>query len=261
MSETTTELNTKLAIVREYSARGLAMFYNMILKDRGIELPPHLVPVVHALADPRILNLILLIGPGSGKSLLLTEIFPSWSLGHDPSLTVMGVSAGENLKQGFLRSVMEIVEWSPVWRALFPRVRPDKGAGWSSERGMFVTGRDIGNSDANYSAFGLDSKVLTGKHAKLLIFDDLHDKENSANEDQCEKVWATYNNTLIGRGDPGGARYIIAGRRWSRTDIYQHLIDSGEFVVLVLPAEREKTNKLWLDVMIPEGLTCCFNDS
>jgi hypothetical protein len=254
------ELNDKLSVVREYSPRGLAMFYNMVGKPRNIELPLHLAPVVHALVDKRILNLMLLIGPGSGKSFLLTEVFPAWSLGHDPSLTIMGVSAGENLIQGFMRSVMEIVEWSPVWRALFPRVRPDKNAGWSSDRGMFVTGRDIGNSDANYAAFGLDSKVLTGKHAKLLIFDDLHDKENSATEEQCDKVWATYNNTLIGRADPGGARFIIAGRRWSRNDIYQHLIDSGEFVVMVLPAERESTKKLWLDVMVPDDLECCFNE-
>ena len=255
------DIKERLSIVQAPTARSLALFYNMVLKERSIQLPAHLVPVVHALADTRINYLMVIVGPGSGKSLLLTEIFPAWSLGHDPTLTIMGVSAGEKLIQGFMRSVMEIIKWSPVWKAIFPKVRPDESAGWSTDNGMFVTGRSIGNSDASYAAFGLDSKVLTGKHAKLLLFDDLHDKDNSASEDQCAKVWDTYNNTLIGRADPGGARFIVAGRRWGKLDVYQHLMDTGEFVVLTLPAEREETNKLWIDVSIPDNLTCCFNDS
>lgn len=255
------DITDRLTVLRDPTAKGLALFYNMILKERGICLAPHLVPLVHALADTRILNLMVIVGPGSGKSLLLTEIFPAWSLGHDPTLTIMGVSAGEKLIQGFMRSVMEIIKWSQVWKIIFPKVRPDESAGWSTDSGMFVTGRSIGNSDANYAAFGLDSKVLTGKHAKMLIFDDLHDKDNSASEEQCEKVWATYNNTLIGRADPGGARFIVAGRRWGKADVYQHLMETGEFVVLELPAEREGTDKLWIDVSIPDNLTCCFNDS
>jgi hypothetical protein len=244
----------------DYTAEGLITYYNLICAERGFLMPPHLVPVARALVDRRITNLMVLIGPGSGKSVVLSEVYPSFEVGHDPTSTVLGISAGESLMQGFQRSVMETIEWSPVYKALFPRVRPDKDAGWSTERGMFVTGRELGNPDANFASAGLDSKALTGKHAKIILCDDIHDQENSGSAEQCDKVWARWHNTIIGRADPRGARYIVAGRRWNTEDIYARLMKTGEWVVLELPAERRNTKDLWIDVTIPEDLICCFNE-
>lgn len=194
------------------------------------------------------------------NSTMLSEVFPAFLLGHDPSMSILGISAGEALMQGFLRSVMETIEWAPIYQHLFPKVRPDKSAGWSSERGMFVTGREIGNPDASFAAAGVDSKSLTGKHGRLILCDDLHDKENSGTIDQCEKVWDTWFNTILGRADPRGARYIVAGRRWNQHDLYARLAATGEFVVMSLPAERENTGNLWVDVQVPDGLVCCFTE-
>lgn len=248
-------------LVVDYTAEGFATFYNMICQDRGgFTLPPHLGPVAHGLVDRRIQKYMVIIGPGSGKSTALCEVWPAFELGHDPRMTILGISAGEALMQGFQRSVMETIEWSPLYRHLFPRVRPDKAAGWSSERGMFVTGREIGNPDASFGAHGLDSKALTGKHGRTLLCDDLHDDQNSGSIDQCEKVVDRWYNTIMGRADPRGARYIVAGRRWNSHDLYANLMQTGEWVVLELPAERENTKELWVDITIPDGLICCFNE-
>lgn len=244
----------------EYTAEGLVVFYNLICSARGFTMPPHLVPVCYGLVDRRIQKFMLIIGPGSGKSTLLSEVWPPFELGHDPTMTIIGISAGEALMQGFQRSVMETVEWSQEYRALFPRVKPDKQAGWSTERGMFVTGREIGNPDASFQACGLDSKRLTGLHGRMLLLDDIHDSENSGSIEQCEKVVDRYYNTIIGRADPRGARFILAGRRWNEYDVYAHLMKTGEWVVLELPAERDGTRDLWVDVQIPDGLVCCYND-
>lgn len=245
---------------RTFNARGLASFYNSILSPRGFQLPPHLVPVCYGLTDLRIPKLLLLIGPGSGKSQLLSQIFPAFLLGHDPKQTILGVSAGESLIQGFVRSVMEIIEWAEIYAYLFPNVRPNKDAGWSTERGLFVTGRAPGDPDASYWAAGLDSKSLTGKHGKTIILDDPHDKDNSNSAMACEKVVTTYYNTIMGRADPAGARFIVAGRRWSENDLYGHLIESGEWVVMELPAMRAGAPDLFYDIVVPDGMTCCFND-
>lgn len=196
----------------------------------------------------------------SGKSVLLSEIYPAWAIGHDPSSTIIGLSAGELLMQGFMKSVMSVIEFLPIYQQLFPAVRPDKGEGWSTERGLFVTGREIGNPDANYAAFGLDSKALTGKHGKTIIGDDIHDAENSASAEACFKVQERYYNTILGRADPRGARFIFAGRRWNTEDIYSHLMKSGDYVVLELPAEREGTDRLWYDISFPSDLDCVFSE-
>ncbi len=242
------------------SFEGLVLFYNSIFSDRGWSLPPHMMPVAKALTDPRIDKLAVIVGPGSGKSEFISVIYPTYILGLDPTQTILGVSAGEALITGFIRSAMEILEHSPVYKMVFPNVRPDKDSGWSTERGMFVTGRKPGIPDASYWGSGISSKALPGKHAQTIILDDPHDDENSRTESGREGVLRIYRNTILGRGDPRGARYIISGRRWAEGDLYGVLETEGDYVVMVLPNERENESMLFWDVSIPEGLICCFNE-
>ena len=175
-------------------------------------------------------------------------------------MTILGLSAGEGLMQGFVRGVMEWMKESPRWKAAFPNVGPNKEAGWSVTKGMFVTGRKPGDSDASYRGFGMDSSELTGKHARQLIIDDLHDKDNSATADACKKVQNFYYDTILGRQDPQGCRMVCAGRRWHTEDLYGHFSKSGDWVHMNLPAIREKETTLYWDISIPDGMVCCFND-
>ncbi len=194
------------------------------------------------------------------NSQMLSVIFPTWLIGHDPAMTVLGISGGEALMQGFQQAAGRLIESSPAFLASFPNVKPDKSAGWSSERGLFVTGHPPGVPDANYLAAGMNSTYVTGMHAKTLIVDDLHNKENSSTAAQCQKVKETYYNTIIGRADPMGARIIVAGRRWSTEDVYGSLIDSEDFVTLRLPFMREGEKQLYFDVYVPDGMDCVFTD-
>lgn len=253
------------------SANGLITFYDIMHTEQGFELPPHLVPVCRALMDNRIKNLLITLGPGAGKSILLSVVYPAFEIGQDPTQTVLGISAGENLIQGFMGAVGGWIENHPDWKLLFPFVAPDKDQGWSSERGLFVTGHPPGDPDASYFACGLTSKSLTGKHGRIIIGDDLHDAENSASVDACLKVRERYYQQLIGRANPRGARFIFAGRRWHDEDIYGHLQSTGDWVVMNLPAIREGSLALYWDVTLPkkiinaegieEDFKCCFTEN
>lgn len=199
------------------------------------------------------------------NSQLLSVCYPAWALGHDPTLTILGVSASEGLIQGFVQASMELIEgrgtgaWYPI---VFPNVKPDKDSGWSPLRGAYVTGRPVGIPDPSYVGAGLTSKALTGKHAKILIFDDLHDFENSLNPEQCKKVIDKYYGQLIGRADPAGARFIVAGRRWNESDLYGHILknEADQWVVLTLPAERRNSSRLYWNIQVPDGLECVFTE-
>jgi hypothetical protein len=254
-----TEQDSLAEKCRSGTPQGLALFYELIFSDMGWTFPAHLMPVAQGICDTRINKLMLIIGPGSGKSQFLSITVPAWLIGRDPNTTALGISGGEALMQGFQKAAMSIVEQSPHWKRVFSDVKPDKAAGWSTEGGMFVTGRRPGIPDASYLACGIDSKYLTGKHGRLIIIDDLHNEENSSTAEQCEKVVLKYAKTIVGRADPMGARFIMAGRRWHTDDIYGQLKNS-DWVVLELPAEREGSHRLFYDVYVPDGMQCVFTD-
>lgn len=234
-------------------------FYEAIFAAHGWKILPFLVPFCLGFCDTRINKLMLIIGPGVGKSQLLSVAIPAWVIGHDPNLSVLGISGGEALMQGFQEAVMDIVSNSLAWKRVFPEVRPDKARGWSTTGGMFVTGRRPGVPDANYLAAGIDSKYLTGKHGGLILIDDLHNEENSSTADQCDRVVGKYAKTIVGRADPMGARFIMAGRRWHSEDIYGKL-KGTDWVVLELPHERAGETTLYTDIFVPDGMKCVFTD-
>ena len=239
----------------------LAAFYNAVMEPRGFQLAPHHTVICNGLDDERIEKLMFLGPPGTGKSTLLGIAYPCYRLGRDPAKTILGISAGEKLIGTFISAASQIIQHSPIYERLFPDVRPDFNTGWSSDRGLFVTGRPIGDQDASYFAAGLSSKALTGVHAREIILDDPHDKTNSITPSGREGVIETYYNTIIGRGDPRGVRMVLAGRRWSSDDLYGHLAREGDWVVMHVPADRPDSKLLWYDVLVPDGLKCVFSET
>ena len=194
------------------------------------------------------------------NSYLLSTVYPAWLIGHDPTETFLAISAGENLPIGFMLSVMRIIEHSDAFKFSYPNVKSDKAAGWSTERGIFVSGHSPSVPDSNYFGCGLNSSALTGKHARNIICDDIHDKNNAASAESCKKVITDYHTTVLGRAVATGTRFITAGRRWNNEDLYGALMNSGYYVTMCLPYEREGSSELYWDVDVPDDMECVFTD-
>ncbi len=239
----------------------LAAHYNALFSRRKLSLPAHLYPFVRGIEDDRIPFLLAIAAPGVGKSTLLGIALPTWFLGNEPQLTILGVSAGEDLVKKQIKACMEVIQHSPEFAQMYPNVKPDMQAGWSSENGINVTGHLLGDQDPSYIAAGLASKSLTGAHARVIIWDDIHDKMNSETAAGREKVVKTVYDTLLGRADPQGSRFIAIGRRWATDDVYGKLMASGLWVVMHLPAVRRGENRLWWDVYVPHDVPCVFSET
>lgn len=246
-------------VAKTRDANGLARFYELIFPEWG--LPTHLFPVMEALADDRINKLMLIVGPGSGKSQGISILYPTWVLGHDPTQTILNIGAAEDLTQGFVQGAGEIIEHNPAYKAIFPRTKPSKEIGWSKGAGLNVTGRMPGIPDPSYCGYGIFSSALTGKHGRTIILDDPHNAQNSQTPEQIEKVVNLYYNNIVGRQDPKGARFIIAGRRWAENDLYGSLMASDEYVVLQLPALQHVNDYLSYNLYVPKGLDCVFSET
>jgi hypothetical protein len=236
----------------------LSTYYNRVVGQRGFRLAPHHYPIVGGLEDARITQLLVMCAPGAGKSMLLSVVLPTWEVGHDPTLTMISVSAGESLPMAFMSAARQIIEYDPTFREFFPEVKPSSR--WSDQRGLYVIGHSRSDPDPSFACFGLGSSRLTGAHARYHIYDDIHDRINSSSPESRQEVKNVYFNTLLGRADPRGVRRIAVGRWWASDDIYQEWISSGDWVVLSLPATRPGNTRLWYDAFVPKNLECVFSE-
>lgn len=237
----------------------LELYYNLIFNELGFKLPDHLRPVTWVLADKNIDSAMLIISPGAGKSMLTNVAFPTYEIGYNPNISILGISSGADLMLDFLNTSMSIIEDNDIYHLIYPQIQPDEATGWSAARGIFVKRPTSGQVSPSYQVTGYGSKKVTGKHAKILIVDDIHDAENSSSADQIEKIETYYYNTIIGRQEPEGSRMIMVGRRWADDDLYGRLNKSGDWFTMTLASIREGT-ELYYDVRIPAGLACVFND-
>lgn len=242
-----------------HDARHLELYYNIIYQDRNIFLPDHLRPMCMALTDDAIRKVMLIISPGAGKSSLVEQIYASWELGLDPNNTILSISAGADLPIEFLKSTIDIIENNNNYHTIFPHIAPDPANGWSAQSGIFVKRTIPGDPSPSYAALGWMSTLITGKHAKILLMDDIHDRMNTMTPELLDKVYNFYYDTFIGRQVPTGSKMVITGRRWTENDLYGRLLKEGDWLVMTLASIRDDA-ELYYDVRIPAGLACVFND-
>lgn len=194
------------------------------------------------------------------NSQIISCIYPTFALGRNPKLSILGISAAENLVQGFQQSGMEIIEYSAAFKDFFPNVHPDKKAGWSVGNGIYLQERSKGTPDPSWFACGIGSSSLVGKHADVISIDDVHNEENTSTSKQCDSVTKVYYSTILGRAKPSGCKFVLAGRRWREDDLYGRLERSGEWVTMKLPVERKGAKQLYWDVVMAPDVVNIFSE-
>lgn len=225
---------------REELARRSYKEYIEYVHHGAYEHFPHtelICSYLQRIADGETMNLIIEIPPRHGKSMTISETFPSYFLGRNPSKKVIAVSYSADLANGFGRlNRGKIDEFGHLFNIKIDRRNGAVGK-WTLDGkrgGMTATG--IGGS-------------VTGKGAHVLIIDDPFKNATAANSPrQRQTVWNEWESTLSTRleekGD--GASVIVVMTRWHEDDLVGRLLNnkSRKWTRVRLPAICEDEDDL-----------------
>lgn len=152
-------------------------------------------------------RLQLFLPPGSMKSKLASNLFPTWCLGRHPNWCFLAIGSDYSFAvDNFGRPTRDIVEL-PQYQAIFPEVglRKDVAGAdrWdTTKRGRFVA-RGAGQN-------------IAGRRAMIAICDDVITEQTTKNGRQEINKW--YQKGLRTRLLPRGAEVII-NTRWYLDDL------------------------------------------
>lgn len=187
------------------------------------------------IADGEQLALMIEMPPRHGKSMTVTESFPSFYLGKNPEKRVITASYSDSLAKKFGRKNKDkFKEFAGPLNNLELSKTNAAVKDWGIEGhsgGMLSTG--VGGS-------------ITGHGADLMIIDDpIKNQQDASSETIREKIWDEWESTLSTRLH-GGASVIVVMTRWHEDDIIGRLLKQGArpWIRLRLPAVAEDETDL-----------------
>lgn len=192
-------------------------------------------------ANGQLKRLMVSMPPRHGKSMLASEYFPAWYLGHHPDHQVLHASYSQELVDVFGRKVRNQLR-DELYQAVFPGTALSED---SQAANKFTT-----TANGNYYATGVGGS-LTGRGAHLLLIDDpVKDREDADSERMRIALKDWYTSVAYTRLMPGGAVVVIQ-TRWHEDDLMGWLLlEHGheKWEVLTLPAwddNEAPTQALW----------------
>ena len=171
--------------------------------------------------------------PQHGKSLTVTESFPSWYLGRYPKNRVIEASYNDDTAKRFGRKNLEKVE--TYGTALFGL---ERGSIWTT------TEFEFSNGWGRMISRGIMSGI-TGNPANLLIIDDpIKNRAEADSPTYRGKLWEEWQNTLKTRL-AAGAKVIIIMTPWHEDDLAARILQNEPSTRLIrLPIEAEENDPM-----------------
>jgi predicted phage terminase large subunit-like protein len=227
----------------------------MKLLDLACHLKPQYVPdwYHHTIAehldrllagDPAVPNLLVSTPPGSGKTELISILFPAHIFVMNAGAHVIALANSDSLARMLSANVLRLVQ-HPEFQAIRPLLL-DK----ASESQWTISGND---GRPSMHAAGIGGQ-LTGHRADFLIFDDLLKSQSDAySETIREKIWADFGSAAETRLLPEG-KIVGVQTRWHLDDPIGRLLRRAQedrlarqFVYISLAAWNSGNDSFILD--------------
>jgi hypothetical protein len=185
---------------------------------------------LEAVFDGRIKRLIINVPPRSLKSIMCSVAFPAWALGHQPALSFLCASYGQDLARTHAQDCRNVMTSQWYQRCFGPRMK----AGRPAVDDLRTT---AGGGRRATSVGG----VLTGLGGDVIVIDDpLKPDEavsdvlrNAANNWLDNTVMSRFNNQKTGA-------MIIIMQRLHLDDVVGHVLEQGDWEIVSLPAIAEE---------------------
>jgi predicted phage terminase large subunit-like protein len=231
------ETQALAAVARAELARRRLTDYAALVVP-SYERAPHLELLcehLEALERREINRLIVAMPPRHGKSLHVSQVFPSWWLGRRPRESAILASYASELAEQNSRRARACAQDASY---PFPDVRvSDESSAvgrWHTTQGGGVLAAGVGAG-------------ITGWGADLLVVDDpVKDAEEASSEAMLERIWQWWTQVALTRLMPNAA-VLLTMTRWSEGDLVGRVLESenaGEWAVLALPALAEEDDAL-----------------
>ncbi len=167
-----------------------------------------------AIIDGHSPRLMLFTPPRHGKSMIASQYFPGWTLGHHPWIEIIAASYGSSLPNKFSRQVRSFLR-DTKYKVLFPHATLDRAnenvEGWSTTEGGGYIPAGVGGG-------------ITGKGAHLFIIDDpVKDAEEADSEQIRGTTWDWWGSTAYTRLAPN-AGVLVIQTRWHDDDLSGRMI-------------------------------------
>lgn len=173
---------------------------------------------LQAIADGEQKYIIVEMPPRHGKSMTITETFPSYFIGRNPNKRVIATAYSEGLARKFGRlNRNKLLEFGADVFNIQMANDNSTATNWSVDEdngGMVATG--IGGS-------------ITGEGADLMIIDDpLKNNAEAQSQTIRDKIWDEWETTLSTRLHKGSS-VIVVMTRWHEDDIVGRLLERSPY--------------------------------
>jgi phage terminase large subunit-like protein len=156
---------------------------------------------------------------------------------NDAEVTIGIFSHTRPIAKGFLDQIKRELETNTFLKSLFSDILYDKPQSeapkWSLDSGLIVK-RKSNPKESTVEAWGLVDGQPTGKHFRVLNYDDVVTRESVTTPEQIKKVTDAWALSLNLGAQGGVARYI--GTRYHANDTYKTMMSRGSVKARIYPA-------------------------
>lgn len=207
----------------------IAAIFDVLHQDRGVPFIRnwHIEAMCYEL--DRVMSgersrLLITVPPRHMKTICASVGLAAWMLGHRPGAKIVLVSYGRELSKDNLLNLARVMQ-SPLYRRLFPDTRITmSGMSLRTRAGGIVRATSVGGA-------------ATGMGADLIVVDDLMKADDWNSQTARDAAWNFYVTSLQTRLDNSSRAAIVSiQQRLHEDDIAGHMIDSGDYYHLNLPA-------------------------